>query len=306
LHGSIDLQVGRFKDYLIKTKGLSLNSVSAYLRDIPDFQIFLSEKDKFDLNDASKSDVAAWLLKLKRDGMSAATVNRKLASIRAYYKFVLETGELDADPTTGIRSPRIERKEIEYLTIDEVDRLLSSPAGTDIGSRDLAVLEMLYATGLRVTELMYANIDDVNLRMGFVTCSGAYGKARIIPLGRPARAALEKYIYDIRPHFRRSNGANGHDLKDDGALFLNYYGERITRQALWKILKSYSEKAGINKKITPQILRNSFAVHMIQNGADLKSIQDLLGHEDPIATQAYLSVSKNRIKDVYDSAHPRA
>lgn len=326
-----------------------MNSVSAYLRDLPDFQRFLEEKDIHDLDNASKSDVAAWLLKLKKDGMSAATVNRKLASLRAYYKYLIDDGKLSENPTTGIRSPRIERKEIEYLTIEEIDCLLSTPADTDIGCRDLAILEMLYATGLRVTELMFANIDDVNLRMGFVSCNGAHGKARIIPLGRPARAALEKYIYDVRPHFRRPNGGNDHDSgqtgdsgqrdvneqnghsgqrdvseqnghsgqkdvseqngrsdKDDGALFLNYYGERITRQALWKILKSYSVKAGIDKNITPQILRNSFAVHMIQNGADLKSIQELLGHEDPVATQAYLSVSKNRIKDVYDKAHPRA
>jgi len=298
--------VDQFKDYLINKKALSVNSVSAYIRDLPDFQEFLLQRGIHDLDSASKSDIAAWLLGLKKDGMSAATVNRKLASLRAYYKFLIETGGLASDPTAGIRSPRITRKEIEYLTIDEVNRLLSAPAGTDIGSRDLAILEMLYATGLRVTELMFVNIDDVNLRMGFVTCTGAHGKARIIPLGRPARAALEKYIYDIRPRFRRAGGSGEKPPKDEGALFLNYYGERITRQALWKILKSYSEKAGIDKKITPQILRNSFAVHMIQNGADLKSIQELMGHEDPIATQAYLSVSKNRIKDVYDSAHPRA
>jgi len=302
----MDPNTVQFKDYLVKKKALSANSVSAYLRDLPDFQGFLAEKGIHDLESASKPDVAAWLLKLKKDGRSAATVNRKLASIRAYYKFLIDTRGLPQDPTAGIRSPRITRKEIEYLTIDEVDRLLSAPADTDIGSRDLAILEMLYATGLRVTELMFVNIDDVNLRMGLVKCTGAHGKARAIPIGRPARVALEKYIYDIRPHFRRPNGSGKQKKKDEGALFLNYYGERITRQALWKILKSYSEKAGIDKKITPQILRNSFAVHLIQNGADLKSIQDMMGHEDPIATQAYLSVSKNRIKDVYDSAHPRA
>ena len=258
------------------------------------------------MNGASKADVSAWLFKLKKDDMSAATVNRKLASIRAYYKYMIETGRLTDDPTSGIRSPRIERKGIDYLTIEEVDRLLSAPPASDLGRRDLAILEMLYATGLRVTELMFVNVDDVNLRMGFVSCNGAYGKARIIPLGRPSRAALEKYIYDVRPRLRGTNGAASRAPQDDGALFLNYYGERITRQALWKILNSYSEKAGITKKITPKILRNSFAVHMIQNGADIKSIQELMGHEDPIATQAYLSVSRNRIKDVYDSAHPRA
>ena len=160
-------------------------------------------------------------------------------------------------------------------------------------------MEVLYATGVRVSELVEMDMDDVNLRMGFITCTGEHGKARIIPLGRPARAAIETYIYDERDKLLRGK-------KDHKALFLNYYGERLTRQALWKILKAYAVNAGIDKKLTPQTLRNSFAVHMVQNGADLKSLQELLGHEDLSATQIYLSVSKNRIKDVYDKAHPRA
>ncbi|GHU61602.1 tyrosine recombinase XerD [Clostridia bacterium] len=300
----MDSDAKRFQDYLTNNKGLSANSVSAYLRDTAEFATFLEEKGVHAIDDASRADMAAWLLGLKSRGMSAATVNRKLASMRAYFRYAIETGRTEADPTTGIKSPRITRKGIEYLSIEEVERLLTAPGDTDIGRRDLAILEMLYATGLRVTELMFVNIDDVNLRMGFVTCSGAHGKARIIPIGRPARAALEAYIYDIRPHLQR--GKTAAEARKESALFLNYYGERITRQALWKILKSYSEKAGIDKKITPQILRNSFAVHMVQNGADLNTLQELMGHEDPVATQAYLSVTKNRIKDVYDSAHPRA
>ncbi|MCL2111411.1 MAG: tyrosine-type recombinase/integrase [Clostridiales bacterium] len=219
---------------------------------------------------------------------------------------MIETGVLSENPTKGIHSPRIERNEVEYLTLEEVDRLLAAPDDTEIGQRDLAILEMLYATGLRATELRFANIDDINLRMGFVSCSGAHGKARIIPLGRPARAALEKYIYDVRPHFRKKNDESARTSEDDGALFLNYYGERITRQALWKVIKGYAKKIGLEKDLTPQMIRNSFAVHMIQHGADLKSIQELLGHEDPTATQVYLSVTRNRIKDVYDTAHPRA
>ncbi|MDR1815794.1 MAG: tyrosine-type recombinase/integrase [Clostridiales Family XIII bacterium] len=310
----MDTQLAAFKAYLIDSNKLSGNSVTAYLSDLADFAAFLRERGAEPAG-ASKADVAAYLLGLKQSGRSAATVNRKLASIRAYYKYLMERGILSQSPASALKSPRIQRKEIEYLTIEEVDRLLAAPADNDIGLRDTAILEMLYATGLRVTELMYVNVDDINLRMGFVSCDGAHGKARIIPLGRPARAALEKYIYDVRPHFRRDaeagRGRGGKaqaksKSKDDGALFLNYYGERITRQALWKILRGYAEKAEIKKNITPQILRNSFAVHMIQNGADLKSVQELMGHEDPIATQAYLAVSKNRIKDVYDSAHPRA
>jgi integrase/recombinase XerD len=168
------------------------------------------------------------------------------------------------------------------------------------GVRDAAILELLYATGLRVSELTDTNVSDLNLHMGFVKCSGEHKRARIIPLGRPARAALERYLYEERDKLLRNNKTS------EKALFLNYYGERLTRQALWKIIRSYAVSAGIGKKITPQILRNSFAVHMILNGADIKSIQELLGHEDISATQIYLSVSKSKIKDVYDSTHPRA
>jgi integrase/recombinase XerD len=194
----------------------------------------------------------------------------------------------------------VARKEVEYLTIGEVEKLLSQPDNSLKGVRDKAILEVLYATGMRVTELIQMNNDDINMRMGFVTMHSSYGKPRIIPLGRPARAALEEYIYEDRAKLLR--GKKGKEK----ALFLNYYGERITRQALWKIMKGYAEQAGIHKKITPQILRNSFAVHMIQNGADLKTLQELLGHEDIAATQIYLTVSKNKIKAVYDRSHPRA
>jgi len=304
--GTMDQNIIFFEEYLVNIKKFSHNSVSAYRRDLLDFESFLSGRYVHGLTTVSKADVAAYLLKLKQNDMSAATVNRKLASIRAFYKFMVEKGTVDENPATNIRSPRIQRKEIEYLSIEEVERLLAAPPNTDIGARDTAILELFYATGLRVSELMHVNVDDINLRMGFVTCDGSHGKARIIPFGRPARAALERYIYEIRPHFRRTSGTEQESEDEEKALFLNYYGERITRQAIWKILKGYSDRAGIGRSVTPQILRNSFAVHMIQNGADLKSLQELMGHEDPIATQAYLAVSKNRIKDVYDSAHPRA
>ena len=289
-----------FRDYLEKKKHMAKNSVLAYLRDLDEFRVFIFEKSGARLTEATQADVAAWLLELKQGDKSAATVNRKLASVRAYYKFTGLEGIMSSNPATQIRTPKIARKEIEYLSIEEVERLLMQPDRSVKGIRDIAMLELLYATGLRVSELIEANVEDINLRMGFVTCSGEHGKARIIPLGRPARAALEEYIYEGRAKLLRKKSP------DERALFLNYYGERMTRQALWKILKSYARQAGIEKKITPQTLRNSFAVHMVQNGADLKSLQELLGHEDLAATQIYLTISKNRIKDVYDSSHPRA
>ena len=232
-------------------------------------------------------------------GKSSATVNRKLASVRAFFNFLMEDGLLTSNPTTGIRSPRIEKKEIEYLSLEEIDKLITAPDSSVRGVRDRAILEVLYATGIRVTELIEADVEDINLRMGFITCAGEHSKARIVPLGRPARVALESYIYDARDKLLKSD-------PEETALFVNYCGRRITRQGLWKILREYGVKAGINRNLTPNIIRNSFAVHMLQNGADLKSIQELMGHEDIAATQAYLAVTKNRIKDVYDHTHPRA
>jgi integrase/recombinase XerD len=289
-----------FLDYLKVQKNMSQNTAYAYNRDILEFSKFLSEKSSADLKEASNTDVVAYLLALKNDGKSAATVNRKTASLRMFYNFMTELSYVGGNPTINIKSPKITRKEPEYLSIEEVDRLLSLPGDSIKGVRDKAILEILYATGIRVSEIIEANIEDVNLRMGFITCTGEHGKARIIPMGRPARAAIEEYIFEARPKFAR-NGEEGSQ-----ALFVNYMGERITRQGLWKLLKEYAVQAEMNGRVTPQTLRNSFAVHMIQNGADLKSLQELLGHEDISATQVYLSVTKNRIKDVYDKTHPRA
>lgn len=296
----MDQYVNQFKEQLVSVKKMAANSVEAYLRDISEFAAFLSGKGTSNLAEATQADVAAYLLQLKQDGKSAATVNRKMASIRAFYKFMTSSGIVSANPATDIKSPKIAKREIEYLTVEEVETLLEQPDGSSKGIRDKAILELLYATGLRVSEVIETDVEHINLRMGFVTCTGEHGKARIIPLGRPCRAALEEYIYDGRAKLLRDKDA------DEKALFLNYYGERMTRQGMWKMLKEYATKAGLEKTITPQILRNSFAVHMVQNGADLKSLQELMGHEDLTATQIYLSVSKNRIKDVYDSAHPRA
>lgn len=282
---------------------MSANTVEAYKRDVLDFFRYLERVGSPDALQTTNTDVVSYLLGLKSAGKSASTVNRKLASLRTFFNFLKERGHMTDNPTMGIKSPKVEKKEVDYLSIEEVDNLLAAPKETVRGRRDKAILEMMYATGIRVNELIAADVEDVNLRIGFFTCTGETGKARIIPLGRPARAALEDYIYSSRDILtKKSEGATD----DDGALFVNYYGKRMTRQGLWKILKEYGQNAGLSKKLTPHILRNSFAVHMIQNGADIKSLQELLGHEDIAATQSYLSVTKNRIKDVYDKTHPRA
>jgi integrase/recombinase XerD len=297
----MDNYINGFMDYLSNEKRMAKNSQQAYKRDISEFAAMVQEKEIEDLLQINNTEVVAFLLKLKNEGKSSATVNRKLSSIRAFYNYMTEKGYSEKNPTLNIKSPKIDKKQVEYLTLDEVDRLLSLPEDTVKGKRDKAMLEVLYATGIRVTEMIEMDVEDVNLRMGFVACTGEHSKPRIIPLGRPAREALEVYIYEGRPKILKDKDEN-----HEKALFLNYAGERLTRQGLWKVLKEYAKLAEIENKLNPQILRNSFAAHMIQNGADLKSLQELLGHEDITTTQVYLSVSKNHIKEVYDKAHPRA
>lgn len=294
-----DMYIEDFIEYLQKERKMSQNTLEAYSRDVAEFISFEGARGMTVLTDTSGTEIIAFLHELKLSGKSAATVNRKLASLRAFFNYMIETGLMKENPTADIRSPKIDRKTLEYLEIDEIDRLLDMPDDSVKGIRDKAIMEVLYATGIRVSELIDANVADINLRMGFITCAGEHSNPRIVPLGRPARAALEAYIYEGRNALVKEN----HEEK---ALFVNYCGNRITRQGLWKILREYGRKAGIDKKLTPNIIRNSFAVHMLQNGADLKSLQELMGHEDISATQVYLSVTKSRIKDVYDKSHPRA
>jgi integrase/recombinase XerD len=293
------MYIDQYLSYLKNEKKMAENSLEAYGRDIRDFEQFIQSRGTGNILEATSTDVVAYLNKLKAAGRSPSTVNRKLASVRSFYNYMQSENQISDNPARGIKTPRIERKELEYLSIKEIDQLLDSPDDSLKGRRDRAILEVLYATGIKVSELIDANIEDVNFRMGFITCYGESSKTRIIPMGRPARAALEDYVYEVRDQLLEDN-------KDEKALFVNYYGKRLTRQGLWKILREYGEKSGIKHKLTPNTLRNSFAVHMLQNGADLKSLQELMGHEDIMATQVYLAATKNHIKDVYDKTHPRA
>ena len=287
-----------FEKFLIREKHASDNTVNAYMKDLEHFEGFVMSRGISGVTDVSNSDIVAYLMELKKQGRSKSTVNRRLTSIRTFYKFLVREGRVKENPAEDIKSPRIEKKDIEFLSIDEVNKLMTLPDESIKGIRDRAILELMYATGIRASELIDMKLEDLNMRMGFVKCTGEHSKARIIPIGRPARHALEDYVYDARPVLLKKSTSE--------KLFVNYAGESMTRQGLWKILKEYGEEAGLKIRLTPQVLRNSFAVHMLQNGADIKSIQELMGHEDIAATQAYLAVTKNRIKDVYDRAHPRA
>lgn len=296
------METAAFEEYLRKTKKASENTITAYTRDISAFERYMNAHGKT-AERASKTDIVAYIMELDKNGRSRSTSNRKLASLRAYYEFLISRGTLSSDPTKGIKTPRAERGELEYLSIEEVNHLLSMPDDSVKGKRDRAILEVMYGTGIRVMELIELDLKDLNLRMGFITCSGEHGRARIVPLGSYARNALTEYLEKSRPALMGSRAT----VDDPGSpLFINYAGERFTRQGLWKVLKSYGKAAGIEDKISPHILRTSFAVHMIQNGADIKTLQELMGYDDMQALQVFVQMTNSRIKDVYDKTHPRA
>lgn len=289
----------QFAKYLTEEKNASLNTCRAYERDVEHFAEFLRNRGISAICDATNADIVSYLMELKSKDRSKSTVNRKLASIRTYYGFLQKKEGLTENPADNIKSPKIAKKNIDFLEPSEINALMELPDDSEKGIRDRAILELLYATGIRAGELIAMETADLNLRMGFVTCAGENIRARIIPVGRMARNALEMYIKQARPRLIRNNEEERH-------LFVNFQGKPITRQGLWKILKEYGAAARLKTNLTPQVIRNSFAVHMLQNGADIKSLQELMGHEDISATQIYLAFTKNRIKDVYDKAHPRA
>ena len=289
--------VDKFEAYMEKERGSSKSTLSAYVADIWDFTDFLKERGK-EPEDAANADVAAYVMDLTDKGKSHATINRRLASLRGFYNYLVTIRAVPANPTAGIKSAKVARRELEYLTIEEVEQLLDIKDDTAAGKRDRAMLELMYATGIRASEACSANVSDIDLRIGFISVK-SQGKPRMVPIGRPARAALKDYLQTARPELLKKK-------EDSGALFLSYIGERLTRQGVWKILKQRGDEAGLTDRLSPQILRNSFAAHMVQNGADIKSLQDILGHEDITATRIYLSLTKNRIIDVYDKAFPRA
>jgi len=288
-----------FDAYLKQEKNMADNSRNAYISDVEDFLKFASKRGKAP-DEVGNADLSAYLFDLRELGKSGATVNRKLASVRAFYTFLKGQGKVMDNPADGIKSPRIERKDIEILPYEDVEKLITSPDETPKGIRDRALLELMYATGVRPGELIRLKTADLNLRIGFISCLQDNGKTRMVPVGRPARAAMQRYLNEVR------TGMLAEGVKDEGYLFVNYIGDPLTRQGVWKIIKYYGDRCQMGDRVSPQILRNSFAAHMVQNGADLKSLQELMGFEDLTAAQIFLKFSKNRIIDVYDRTHPRA
>ncbi len=293
----MEKQISNFLEFIKEDKKLSENTLQSYRRDIVQFEDYL-EENKVNYQKVTEEDMKQYFSHLQQIGKKTSTISRNIASIRSFYQFLVRNKKVKKDPTDKIQSPKVEKKAPSVLTSSEIELLLEQPKNIDLkGIRDKAMLEFAYATGMRVTEIISLNIEDVNLKDGLVSCKTG-SKQRNIPLGSLSLKALADYIENSRPIL----------IKDEKvtALFVNTNGKRLTRQGFWKIVKYYKEQAHITKEITPHVLRHSFATHLLQNGADLKSIQTMLGHSDISSTQVYMQFQDESIKNIYKHAHPRA
>ena len=290
-------QLNLFFGFLENDKKVSLNTLQSYRRDLKQFEKYIEDNGE-DYVEVTNDGIKEYIEHMQEIGKKPSTISRGLASIRSFYQYEAKNKVVEKDPTEGIQSPKIEKRVPSVLTSSEVALLLDQPKDVDLkGTRDKAMLEFAYATGMRVTEIISLDIDDINFEEGYVNCRHA-NKPRIIPLGKLSLKALKEYTEQARNIL----------IKDDNekALFVNVNGQRLTRQGFWKIIKYYKDQAHITKDITPHVLRHSFATHLLQNGADLKSIQMMLGHSDILSTQIYMQFQDESLKNVYKKAHPRA
>lgn len=290
--------IEEFASYLVETRGSSENTTASYKRDLCSFVRFLEESGIDDIKMVNRTNVMAYIYDLQRQDKAPATISRNAASIRAYFVYLNKMKIVEGNPAEGLETPKVEKKMPSVLTLDEVEKLLDQPDISEIkGIRDKAMLEVLYATGMRVTELISLNVSDINIEMEYLSCRSA-DRIRIIPLGSKALEAVDLYMQKARMSMLRD--------EEEKALFVNCFGYPMTRQGFWKIIKGYAKKAGIKTEITPHMLRHSFAVHLIENGADIQSVQEMMGHSDISTTQMYARFNKSRLKEVYNKTHPRA
>ncbi len=286
-----------FVEYLEKDKKVAKNTLQSYTRDIKQFSDYIDSKS-LELQTLKGTDIEAYVTYMQLEGKAVSSVSRSLASVRALYAYLHLKGEVKDDPTYKLKTPKMQKKLPQILTTNEVDLLLKCPdTSTSKGIRDKAMLELLYATGIKVSELIGLDESDIDLDFGYLKCISD-SDVRIVPLGKTAIKALRDYINGARSAMLA--------LPDEKALFVNYSGLRMTRQGFWKLIKTYAQEANIKKDITPHTLRHSFAAHLLENGADLASIQEMLGHKDIASTQVYTKLMKNHIREVYNKAHPRA
>ena len=286
-----------FIDYISVEKGLSQNTRLSYSQDLQKFLQYL-ESEKREWPRAREEDLVKFIHSQSRSGLSARSIARLVSSLKAFYRFLLLDGLVKTNPAAGLSSPKIWLTLPKFLTVEDVDRLLDQPdTNTPQGQRDRAMLELLYATGLRVSELLNLRLRDISLDEGFLICKGKGGKERIVPVGHTAEEALRTYISQARKSFFK---------EPSEILFLSQRGKAFTRQGFWKLLKKYAEGAGLADKISPHVLRHSFATHLLERGADLRSVQLMLGHSQITTTQIYTHVSRKKLRDIYEKFHPRA
>jgi integrase/recombinase XerD len=294
-------QLEHYIRYLQDERGLSKNSVASYERDLHSCYLYCEENGIGAWESVQRQHLASYMHRLKEKGLKAATISRRVVAVRAFFHHLLLNGKILRDPSLYLESPKLEKRAPQVLSVDVTTALLNSPKTDNAsGKRDKAMLELLYATGIRVSEMVALNIEHVHLQLGYIQCTGSGLKERVIPYGSHADAAIRSYLAE-----------GGRDAlltgRDDGtALFLNHLGTRMTRQGFWKMVKKYGKEAQIEEQITPHTLRHSVASHLLEGGADVRTVQELLGHADIATTLKYSQSAKNRLKDVYQGAHPRA
>ncbi|MBW6463359.1 MAG: site-specific tyrosine recombinase XerD [Firmicutes bacterium] len=292
-------QLQNYSNYLSVEKGLARNTLESYRRDLEKFLAYMKKEKKTKPEDVDRQTLIAFIGELKKNGHATSTISRCIASIRSFFNFLLQEGVIENNPALDLESPKIEKKLPRVLTTGEIDKLLEQPKpGEHNGLRDKAMLELLYASGIRVSELVSLNITDFDPRVGYLRCRGKGMKERIVPIGSLAIGYVNEYLGNSRLRLIKNN--------EETALFVNHHGCRMTRQGFWKILKKYARKSNIQGDITPHTLRHSFATHLLENGADLRSVQEMLGHSDISTTQIYTQITRKKIREVYDKAHPRA
>ncbi len=292
-------QLEEYTNYLAVEKGLAKNTLDSYRRDLQKFITFMNNSRISEPQKVESSDINRFLGELKKSNSATSTISRMLASIRSFFNYLLEEGNIEANPALELESPRIEKKLPRVLTTEEINSLLGQPKTIENkGLRDKAMLELLYASGIRVSELIDLNLSDFDPLVGYLRCRGKGQKERIVPIGSVAIGYVSDYMNSAREILCKNNG--------EAALFVNHHGTRMTRQGFWKLLKKYAQKSGIETEITPHTIRHSFATHLLENGADLRSVQEMLGHSDISTTQIYTQVTRKKIREIYDKAHPRA
>ena len=290
--------IDTFMNYLSVERGLANNTISAYRDDLKFYMDFLEKKEINALSNTTKNDIINFMFGQKDQGLSPNSISRRLTAIRVFYRFLVREKILKADPTSQLDSPRLWKKIPEALSLNEVEALLNQPNLKDKqGLRDKAIIEVLYATGMRISEAANLKIDNLNMDIGFLRCIGKGNKERIIPLGKKAIESIKKYLLNSRPNFVSKI--------ENQFLFLGRFGKRISRQSLWKIIKKYAKSAKIKKPVKPHLLRHSFATHLLERGADLRSVQEMLGHSNISTTQIYTHINKDRLKAIHKTFHPR-